>query len=70
MFARRDDASKVAFVTLCERLAAWEFDLVDCQLQNEHLERFGVYQIPKSEFMRRLAKSLERPTRRGPWTLS
>jgi leucyl/phenylalanyl-tRNA--protein transferase len=70
MFARRDNASKVAFVILCDRLAAWDFDMIDCQLQNDHLERFGVYQIPKSEFMRRLASSLERPTRRGPWSLS
>jgi leucyl/phenylalanyl-tRNA--protein transferase len=68
MFARRDDASKVAFVTLAERLAEWDFDLIDCQLQNDHLLRFGVYQIPKLDFMRRLAKSLEKPTRRGAWT--
>lgn len=68
MFTRRDNASKVAFVTLCERLSSWEFDLIDCQLQNDHLVRFGVYQIPRSDFMKRLARSLLRKTRRGPWT--
>jgi leucyl/phenylalanyl-tRNA--protein transferase len=67
MFARVDDASKVAFVALCEQLAAWKFDLVDCQMQNEHLERFGVYLIPRKDFMARLERSLQRPTRRGLW---
>lgn len=68
MFSLVPNASKVAFVALCERLAAWQFDLVDCQLQNDHLKRFGVTQIPRAEFMQRLARSLERPTRRGSWT--
>lgn len=68
MFARADDASKVAFVTLAERLASWEFDLIDGQLQNDHLDRFGLTLIPRAEFMRRLRASLQRPTRRGPWT--
>lgn len=68
MFSREDDASKVAFVTLCEKLVAWDFDLVDGQVQNPHLQRFGVYQIPRAAFMARLAKSLQKPTRRGSWS--
>jgi len=67
MFSTAANASKVAFVMLCERLSAWQFDLVDCQIQNDHLSRFGVYTIPRAEFMQRLEKSLLRPTRRGPW---
>ncbi len=68
MFSRADDASKVAFVALAERLLSWNFDLIDGQLQNDHLDRFGLVMIPRVEFMRRLALSLGRPTRRGPWT--
>lgn len=68
MFSHVDDASKVAFVALAERLVQWEFDLIDGQLQNDHLDRFGLTVIPRSEFMVRLQKSLRRPTRRGSWT--
>lgn len=68
MFSRADDASKVATVALAERLVQWEFDLIDGQMQNEHLDRFGFTLMPRAEFMLRLRKALHRPTRRGPWT--
>ena len=41
MFADESDASKVAFVRLVNQLAAWDFELVDCQVETEHLARFG-----------------------------
>lgn len=69
MFSHVDDASKVATVVLCQQLVAWGFDLVDGQVQNDHLERFGFYNIPRAEFMIRMNASLQKPTRRGPWTL-
>lgn len=68
MFSRVPEASKVAFVHLAEQLASWGFDLIDCQLMNPHLQRFGAHLIPRREFLRRLEASLLRPTRRGPWT--
>ncbi len=67
MFSHADDASKVAFVALSERLHGWNFDLIDCQIQNNHLERFGVEVIPRAAFLSRLAASMQRPTRRGSW---
>lgn len=67
MFTRVDNASKAAFVHLARRLAAWDFDLIDCQLMNPHLSRFGAQLIPRREFLRRLRESLKRPTRRGRW---
>lgn len=69
MFARTDDASKVAFVVLARRLVEWGFSLIDCQVQNDHLVRFGVTVIPRAEFQERLAAALKLPTRRGPWTV-
>ncbi len=67
MFARAPDASKVAFVTLVERLREWEIELIDCQVHTEHLARFGAEEWPRARFLRALAAALERPTRRGPW---
>ena len=67
MFAARPDASKVAFVTLVARLVRWQFDLIDCQVHTEHLERFGAVPWPRARFLAALAQSVERPTRRGVW---
>jgi leucyl/phenylalanyl-tRNA--protein transferase len=69
MFAARPDASKVAFVTLVRQLQRWGFDLVDCQMQTSHLERFGAGPWPRRRFLETLAVSLERETRRGRWCL-
>jgi leucyl/phenylalanyl-tRNA--protein transferase len=69
MFADRPDASKVAFVTLVEWLGRGGFDLVDAQVDTEHLRRFGAREVPRAEFLARLARSLRRPTRRGRWEL-
>jgi leucyl/phenylalanyl-tRNA--protein transferase len=69
MFARRPDASKVAFVTLVRQLAAWGFDLIDCQVHTEHLARFGAVEWPRARFLAALAASLARPSRCGPWRL-
>ena len=68
MFTRRSDASKVAFVALVRQLAAWNFDLVDCQMYTDHLARFGAEERPRSWFSRHLAASVEKPTRRGAWS--
>jgi leucyl/phenylalanyl-tRNA--protein transferase len=69
MFARADDASKIAFVALAEQLRRWEFTMIDCQVETPHLRRFGATLIEREEFMRRLAEGVGRPWRIGAWTL-
>ena len=68
MFAKRHDASKVAFVTLVQQLKDWDFCLVDCQITTVHLKRFGAREVPRQEFMIRLREALKRPYRHGRWT--
>lgn len=51
MFARRTDASKVAFVHAVRFLAARGCELVDCQVATDHLRRFGATTMPRSEFI-------------------
>ncbi|ADO69740.1 leucyl/phenylalanyl-tRNA--protein transferase [Stigmatella aurantiaca] len=68
MFAHAPDASKVAFATSVERLKAWGFHFIDCQVETEHLARFGAEPWPRRRFLGALAQALEEPTRRGPWT--
>ncbi len=68
MFARAPDASKVAFVTAVERFREWGFHFIDCQVETEHLARFGAEHWPRRSFLQALGRALKEPTRRGKWT--
>ncbi|MBQ27320.1 MAG: leucyl/phenylalanyl-tRNA--protein transferase [Nitrospiraceae bacterium] len=61
MFTHQSDASKVALVALVWQLQTWSFDLVDCQVPTQHLARFGAKGLPRSEFLKRLQNSVNRP---------
>ena len=58
MVSRVRDASKVALVHLVERLRAGGFRLLDTQMSTPHLARFGVVEVPRAAFERRLAAAL------------
>ena len=62
MFSQASDASKVGFVTLVERLQAWGFKLVDCQMPTQHLASFGARAIPRRTFAEALAEYLDQPS--------
>ncbi len=51
MFSYTDDASKVAFVALAQRLRDWQFKMIDCQVVTEHLKQFGAEEMPRAEFL-------------------
>ena len=56
MFHRRTDASKVALVGLVEHLAADGAPrLVDVQWATDHLRTLGVVEVPRAEYLERLA---------------
>lgn len=59
MFYRVSNASKVALVHLVRRLREGGFVLLDTQYATPHLEQFGVVEIPRAAYERRLAKALE-----------
>jgi leucyl/phenylalanyl-tRNA--protein transferase len=67
MFALASDASKLGFVKLVEQLARWDFDLIDCQVHTQHLERFGAQEWPRARFLEALARGLEHETRQSRW---
>ena len=58
MVSRERDASKVALVWLVRRLRAGGFALLDTQMSTPHLARFGVVEVPRDEYERRLAAAL------------
>lgn len=59
MFSRATDASKVALVHLLARLKSGGYRLLDTQFITDHLRRFGVIEISRAEYHRRLADALD-----------
>jgi leucyl/phenylalanyl-tRNA--protein transferase len=59
MFSAFRDASKVALVAMAERLAASGFALFDVQLMTPHLASMGAVELPRAEYLRRLAAAVE-----------
>jgi len=60
MFHRETDASKVALVSLVDRLRRRNFSLLDTQWVNPHLEQFGAVEIPRVEYLQRLKEAVGR----------
>lgn len=54
MFVRRTDASKIAFAHLLVQLRRWNFELIDCQQETQHLASLGAAPIPRIQFLREL----------------
>lgn len=65
MFSRVTDASKMAFYNLQQRLATADYDLIDCQMMNSHLATLGVKEMPRNEFLSRLAQNRHLPPSAG-----
>jgi leucyl/phenylalanyl-tRNA--protein transferase len=51
MFSLVSNASKVAFIALANQLKNDNYQLLDCQVYNEHLESLGCRQIDRDAFM-------------------
>jgi leucyl/phenylalanyl-tRNA--protein transferase len=59
MFHRVDDASKVALVSLAERLRDRGYALFDVQMTTSHTERFGARNIPRDQYLRRVEAAIQ-----------
>jgi leucyl/phenylalanyl-tRNA--protein transferase len=57
MFHRRTDASKIALVVCARALREAGIELFDVQYWTQHLSRFGVREIPRAEYLVRLARA-------------
>lgn len=63
MFGVERDASKVALTFLVRRLAERGFRLFDLQILNAHTASLGGREIPRTEYLRRLADALRAPVK-------
>ncbi len=59
MFHHITDASKVAFVSLVQKLKAEGVELLDCQMKTAHLSSFGAREISRNSFAQQLFKLLQ-----------
>lgn len=71
MFHRADlggtDASKVCLVHLVSHLRARGFELLDAQLANHHTAQFGMYEIPREEYLAKLGAFASTPLEWAPF---
>jgi leucyl/phenylalanyl-tRNA--protein transferase len=67
MFSRVTDASKVALVRLVGELRARGFPLIDCQQNTPLLASLGAREIPRRQFLRRIAALVNYPEPMGKW---
>lgn len=58
MFSRTTNASKVCLVHLVAHLWAQGYILLDTQFVNDHLQQFGVYELPYNSYMKHLESAL------------
>jgi leucyl/phenylalanyl-tRNA--protein transferase len=58
MFSTATDASKLCLLHLVARLRAGGFTLLDAQIINDHTRQFGVIEIGRDEYHRRLEAAL------------
>ena len=61
MFSRKTDSSKTCLVYLVNHLRGKNFSLFDIQFLNPHLARFGAYEIPAFQYLKRLRFALSQP---------
>jgi leucyl/phenylalanyl-tRNA--protein transferase len=67
MFSRATDASKVALVALVEELRARGFPMIDCQQRTPLLASLGAREIPRHQFLRRVAALVNYAETPGKW---
>ncbi|VTS05770.1 leucyl/phenylalanyl-tRNA--protein transferase [Tuwongella immobilis] len=58
MFHYESDASKIAMVALFDRLQMRGYTLVDTQMLTDHTQRMGAIEIPRNDYLQRLAHAL------------
>jgi len=68
MFSQASDASKIAFVHLVRQLELWGVELIDCQLQTDHLDRFGAEFMPRCTFIETIDRLADKQVTPPQWS--
>lgn len=68
MFANDTNASKFAFIKLCQFLEKNNFTHIDCQIENKHLNSLGCKSMPRSDFIDLISINNNYDTKKGNWS--
>jgi leucyl/phenylalanyl-tRNA--protein transferase len=66
MFARRNDASKIALAALVAACRVRGVQLIDCQQNTGHLASLGGRELPRDDFLAHLTQAIAMPLPRPP----
>ena len=69
MFSLEKDASKVALTGLVHIASCSNFNVIDCQVESEHLNSLGARNISRLDFEALLAQTVDMETDPGIWHL-
>ncbi len=67
MFSIVTDSSKVAFAHSVECLQHWGYELIDCQVETNHLANFGAKNISRKQFSDRLKNLIHQRVLPSAW---
>ena len=67
MFAKKSDASKVAFAVLIEKLKEWGYAFVDAQVPTEHLKSLGAIEVYRDYFLKLLYENRDKEVSADAW---
>lgn len=61
MFSHCPNASKIVLIALARQLQQWGYALIDCQVENPHLDSMGACDISRDLFKQYLERYLDSP---------
>lgn len=67
MFSLASNASKMAFHYLVTHLQASGAEFIDCQMQNDHLKRFGCAEVSREQFLNMLENNRHKQVKSNTW---
>lgn len=68
MFSQVSNASKFAFIMMANTLEKNNFEIIDCQIHNEHLASLGAIEVNRSLFLDQLQDGLKKEFVVGKWS--
>lgn len=67
MFHKATNASKLAMLNLVALLKSEGAEFIDCQMQNTHLASLGCIEMPRAQFLTKLAQQRQKQFRHNLW---
>lgn len=68
MFSLVNNASKMAFIKMCQMLSRKDFSYIDCQVFNPHLASLGAYEMSRKNYLEKVEQNQKEATFKGPWS--